>query len=320
MRALVLTREKTLEYRTDFPTPEPSVGEDLVRVRTAALNHRDVWIIQGLYPGIVFPVVLGSDGAGICRGREVLINPSIGWGNNPAFQAKGYHILGMPRHGTLSEYVTVPAMQVYAKPLHLTMQEAAALPLAGLTAWRAVFSKGAVQPGERVLVTGIGGGVALFAMQFALSAGAQVWVSSGHEEKLEKAKALGAEGGVNYRQNDWLQRLQQLAEGFDVVIDGAGGPGLGQILKLCQPGARVVVYGGSQGAVPDIKPQALFWKQISILGTSMGHDAEFAAMLNWVSRHKIRPVIDSVFSLSDGHAAFERMAQGQQFGKIILEP
>ncbi len=320
MRALVLTQEKKLEYCTDFPAPDPSNGEDVVRIRAAALNHRDVWITQGLYPGIVFPVVLGSDGAGVCQGREVLINPSIGWGNNPAFQAKGYHILGMPRHGTLAEYVTVPATQVYAKPVHLTMEEAAALPLAALTAWRAVFSKGVVQPGERVLITGIGGGVALFAMQFALSAGAQVWVSSGHEEKLEKARALGAAGGVNYRQDDWLQRLQALAEGFDVVVDGAGGPGLGQILKLCRPGARVVVYGGGQGAVPDLKPQALFWKQISILGTSMGRDAEFADMLAWVSHHQIRPVIDSVFPFSDGHAAFERMARGQQFGKIILVP
>lgn len=320
MRALVLTQEKTLEYCADFPVPEPSAGEDLIRIHAAALNHRDVWIAQGLYPGIVFPVVLGSDGAGVCQGREVLLNPSIGWGHNPAFQAKGYHILGMPRHGTLAEYVVVPATQVYAKPSHLTIQEAAALPLAGLTAWRAVFSKGTVQPGERVLVTGIGGGVALFAMQFALGAGAQVWVSSGHDEKIEKARALGAMGGVNYRQDNWLQRLQQLAEGFDVIIDGAGGPGLGQLLKLCLPGARVVVYGGGQGAVPDLKPQMLFWKQISILGTSMGHDAEFASMLNWVSRHQIRPVIDSVFPLSDGRAAFEHMAQGRQFGKIIIEP
>ncbi len=320
MQALLLTSKDTLEYRADIPEPGPSGEEELVDIRAAALNHRDVWITQGLYPGIIWPVILGSDGAGYWQGREVVINPSIGWGENPIFQAKSYHILGLPKNGTLAEWVSVPQQQIYDKPSHLSMEEAAALPLAGLTAYRAVFTKGAVKAGEQVLVTGIGGGVALFAMQFAMAAGAKVYVTSGYDEKIEKACALGAQGGANYKQVDWAKKMYQEAGGFDLVFDGAGGDGLLHIMKICNPGARIVVYGGGVSGAPDFKTQPIFWKQLSLLGTSMGTDAEFASMLDLVAKHHIKPVVDSVFSFKDGLAAFERMAKGRQFGKIILVP
>lgn len=320
MQALVFTQEKILEFVPDMAAPEPGVGECLIRIKAAALNHRDVWITKGLYPGIVLPAVLGSECMGLHGDKEVVINPSMGWGSNPAIQAKGYQILGMPRNGTFAGYLTIPAEQIYDKPPHLSPEEAAAFPLTGLTAFRAVFTKGGVAAGQTVLVTGIGGGVALLAMQFAMAAGARVFVSSGSDEKIERARNLGALAGANYRQPDWVKTLQKEAGGFDLVIDGAGGEGLGQLLKGCNPGARVVVYGGGQGAVPNFSPQAIFWKQISILGTSMGSDQEFAGMLDFINRHQIRPVIDSVFSLRDGAAAFRRMADGLQFGKIILLP
>ena len=320
MQALVLSAEKTLDFQADAPNPECGVGERLVQITAAALNHRDVWITKGLYPGIVFPTILGSDGAGVIKNRAVVINPSMGWGANQAIQAEGYQILGMPKNGALGEWLTIPAQQIYDQPPHLSAEEAAALPLAGLTAFRAVFTKGQVAAGQSVLITGVGGGVALFAMQFALAAGAKVFVTSGSDEKLEKAAALGASGGANYRHPDWARALQKEAGGFEVVIDGAGGEGLAQAIKACNPGARVVVYGGGQGAVPNFSPQAVFWKQISILGTSMGSDREFAAMLDFVSLHRIKPVVDSIFPLRDGKAAFQRMAEGQQFGKIILRP
>ncbi len=320
MKAFILSDKEKVEFRNDIPQPVAQAGEALVQLHAAALNHRDVWISKGLYPGIAFPTILGSDGAGVCEGREVVINPSIGWGKNPAIQSKDYQILGMPKHGTLAEWTVVPQSQIYDKPAHLNMDEAAAIPLAGLTAYRAVFSKGGLNAGQKVLVTGIGGGVALWAVQLALAAGAEVFVTSGHDAKLNKAQALGARGGVNYKETDWAKTLRQQAGGFDLVIDGAGGEGLAQVLAICLPGAKVVVYGGGRGVVPQLSPQLLFWKQISILGTSMGNDAEFAALMEMVVRHQIRPVVDSVFPLEDTAAAFAKMAAGEQFGKIIIRP
>ncbi len=321
MKALVLTQKEKLEYLTNFPLPShPEEEKVRVIIMAAALNHRDVWITQNLYPGIVFPVVLGSDGAGLYEGRPVVIQPGSGWGENPTFPSKSYLILGMPQNGTFAEGVDVYPHQIHDKPQHLGWDEAAALPLAGLTAFRAVFTKGSIQPGQKVLVTGIGGGVALFAMQFALAAGATVWVTSGNSEKLKKALALGALGTALYTEPEFCQSLQQQAGGFDLVIDGTGGATLGQILKICNPGAKVVLYGGGQGNIPSISPQLLFWKQISIIGTSMGTDEEFAEMLNFVTLHQIHPVVDSVYSFANGSEAFERMASAAQFGKIILHP
>lgn len=318
MKAFILADKEKVELRSDIPKPVPQANEVLVEVRAASLNHRDVWISKGLYPGIAFPTILGSDGAGLCEGREVLINPSIDWGGNPDIQSKDYQILGMPRHGTLAEWIAVPATQIYDKPAHLNAEEAAAIPLAGLTAYRAVFSKGDLRAGQKVLVTGIGGGVALWAFQLASAAGAEVYVTSGHDAKLLKAKELGAHDGVNYRKDDWAKTLRLQSGGFDLVIDGAGGEGLAQILGCCLPGAKVVVYGGGRGAVPQLSPQLLFWKQISILGTSMGTDEEFAALLDMINRHQIRPIVDSVFAIEDTASAFTRMAAGEQFGKIVI--
>ncbi len=317
MKALVLTEANSLPMYQDAADPIPAEGEVIVDIKAAALNHRDVFVTQGKYANIRFPIILGSDGAGICDGKEVVIYPALNWGDDPRFQGKSFEILGLPRNGTLAEKIAIPATHVFPKPTHLTWAEAAALPLAGLTAYRALFTKGRCKAGDKVLITGIGGGVALFALQFAKAVGAEVWVNSSSDEKIARAIALGATGGANYKTPDWNKQLEA-AGGFDIVIDGAGGEGFGTTLKLCKSGARVVSYGGTIGVVPNFSPQILFWKQLEVLGSTMGTAEEFAAMLDFVATHQIHSVVDQVFALEDGAQAFQRMEVGGQFGKIVL--
>jgi NADPH:quinone reductase-like Zn-dependent oxidoreductase len=170
-----------------------------------------------------------------------------------------------------------------------------------------------------VLVTGAGGGVALFAIQFALAIGSEVWVTSGSNEKLEKVKAMGAAGGVNYRNAGWDQQLKVLTGGFDIIIDSAAGDSFAALIGLCRPGAAIGLYGGTLGKMNQLVPQVLFWKQISIHGSTMGTAREFAAMLELVAKYQIHPVIDSVFSLEEVNQALKRMEEGSQFGKIVLK-
>ena len=318
MKALVLHQlHRPLAYQ-DMDNPEPRPGEVVVRLRAAALNRRDWWITQGQYSKIQLPIVLGSDGAGEFKGKSVVINPSLDWGDDPRAQGKDYRILGLPENGTLAEYIRIPRQNVEPKPAHLSWEQAAALPLAGLTAYRVLFTRCRLKAGERVLISGVGGGVALIAMQFALAAGATVYVTSGSDEKIDKAIQLGAKGGANYRVSDWDKQLKTAAGAFDVVIDAAGGDGFSLFPGLCSPGARIGVYGGTLGKINGLSPQILYWKQINILGSSMGTSAEFRKMLAFVVRHRIAPVIDSVFELSEGNAALQRLAESDQFGKIVL--
>ena len=320
MRALVFFEPpRGLTFVPDQALPVPAEGQVVVKLHAAALNHRDVWITQGKYPGIVTPVILGSDGAGSYEGRKVLINPNIQWGDNPRYPSPDYSILGMPVNGTLAEYIAVSPDRLHEQPPHLSDAEAAALPLAGLTAWRSLFTKGQLAAGERVLITGIGGGVALLAAQLAVCAGAHVFVTSGHDHKLAAARELGVAGGVNYREAGWEKSLQRVAGNFDLIIDSAGGEGFQALLKLAAPGGRIVSYGGGQGAVPSFSPQAIFWKQLHIMGSSMGTDAEFADMLAFVAQHRIRPVIDSIVPLEEAPEAFAKMAAGQQLGKLVID-
>lgn len=319
MRALVLNNtNQPLDYQ-EFTLPKPEKEFVQIPLLAAALNHRDLWITKGQYAGIRFPTILGSDGCGLYKGKEVLINPSIHWGNRTAFQGSDYRILGLPDHGTFAEMVAAPKENLLPKPAHLSAVQAAALPLAGLTAYRVLFSRCQLQKGEKVLVTGAGGGVALFAVQFALAAGAEVWVTSGSDDKIQKVAALGAKGGANYRQADWDKTLKADAGGFDVVIDSAAGDSFPALIGLCRPGGRIGIYGGTAGKINQLSPQAIFWKQISIFGSTMGHQKEFKQMLQFVALHEIVPVVDSVFPLEKGNDALQKMDTGAQFGKIILQ-
>jgi zinc-binding alcohol dehydrogenase/oxidoreductase len=304
-----------LEEMVFAPLPEGWVE---IRLRAAALNHRDVWIQKGLYAGIRYPCVPGSDGAGYLDDEPMIINPGMFWGEHPAVQAKDFRILGMPDNGTFAQRVQVPAEQVHPVPSHLSMEEAAAIPLAGVTAFRALFTQGKLQQGERLLITGIGGGVARWVFQFAKAIGVETWVSSGSEEKLAEGLRQGAAGGFNYRDPEWKEIVRG-AGGFDVVIDGAGGAFIGEVLKFLNPAARIVLYGGTVGPITHVLPQLLFWKQIRIIGSTMGSPEDFQGMLAFINAHRIVPVIDRIYTLEEGAEAFRRMAAGAQSGKIVLQ-
>ncbi len=312
----------------DVPEPKPAAGEVVVALRAAALNHRDVWIKAGQYAGLKWPCIPGSDGAGVVvatgegvdpawQGREVIINASLGWGEGERVQGPQFQILGLPRDGTLAERIAVPVEQLAARPAHLSWEEAAALPLAGLTAHRALFARARLQAGERVLVSGIGGGVALFALQFAAAAGAEVWVTSSAPEKIARAVELGAKGGFDYRSASWASEAVKQPGPFDVVVDSAGGEGFGRLIDATASGGRVVFYGATRGDAP-LPVRKIFWRQISLLGTTMGSPRDWAAMTAFVVERKIRPVVSEVFPLARAAEAFGLMERGEQFGKIVV--
>ncbi len=333
MKAVVIHEKgdpSNLKYQ-DWPDPEALGGEVVIRLKTAALNHRDVWIRKGMYAGLKFPIVVGSDGAGEVvalgddvpkelLGQSVVINPSMDWGNDPRVQHKYFKILGLPDDGTYAQFVKVPFEYCHAKPAGLTWEEAAALPLAGLTAYRAVVTRARVKAGDKVLVTGIGGGVSAFALQIARKLGAHVFVTSGSEAKIEKAREIGADGGANYKTEDWAQSVIGMAggEGPDVVIDSVGGDTLAKCVDIIKPGGRIALYGATTGLPKTVDLRKIFWKQLDICGSTMGTQEEFAAMLKLYEDGNTKPVVDKVFSLEDAAASHERMEEAGQFGKIVL--
>jgi zinc-binding alcohol dehydrogenase/oxidoreductase len=298
--------------------PEPQAGEVSVRVRAAALNHRDVFITQGLYPNITLPAILGADAAGELDGKPVVVDPTIGWGAHERVWNASATILGVPLPGTFAEYVCVPRENVYGKPEHLSFEEAAALPLAGVTAYRATFTRGELREGETVLVTGIGGGVQTFVLLYAKAAGARVAVTSGSDEKLERAKALGADIAVNYKTDaDWHKTVRKAAGTIDLVIDSAGGESFAKATTIVRPGGRIVTYGGTAGDAK-IRMFPVFWNQLDIRGSSMGSPRDFRDMLAFVTKHRIKPIVDRVYELNDVIAAAQRLSEAGQFGKIVL--
>jgi zinc-binding alcohol dehydrogenase/oxidoreductase len=323
------------------PDPVPGPGEVVVRLRAAALNRRDVWIRMEQYAGIRLPAILGSDGAGevsalgegvrnVVTGAPVIVNPSLDWGDGERVPGPAFRILGMPDDGTYAELVRVPAANLFPKPERLSWEEAAALPLAALTAYRAMVSRARVGAGETVLVTGIGGGVATFALLIARHLGARVLVTSGSEAKLERARALGAEGGADYHDPKWVEAIRRLAGGGgpDVAIDGTGGTTFAQLLDVLKPGGRLASYGATRGPAPEMEVRRLFWKQLDLLGTTMGSPRDFAGMVRMFTepRHAgdrqvvnpLTPVVDQVFPLAEAAAAHRRMEAAEQFGKIVL--
>lgn len=329
MIAAILTDKNQPFSIQEVELPSLNKGEVRVRIKAAAFNRRDYWIQRGQYAGLKFPIILGSDGSGIVTeigegvnpnwlGSEVLLNPSHNWGNKEAVQGKEYKILGLPDDGTFAEFVQLPAQYLFHKPSHLTFEQAAAIPLAGLTAYRAVFSKGACQAGDKVFVTGVGGGVAAFAVQYAIAAGAEVYVSSSSEAKIAAAVALGAKAGVNYKTEVWAKDLKTLAGGFDLIIDSAGGADFPALIDLANAGGRIVFYGGTNGLIPNLSPQKIFWKQLSIMGSTMGSDKDFAEMMAFIQKHQLIPIVDSVYPLQQINEAMEKMATSSQLGKIVL--
>jgi len=330
MKPLVLRSLKTPLVLEERPDPQPGEGQVLVQLKAAALNRRDFWIQQGLYPGIQLPAVLGSDGAGVVAaigdgvahhwsGQDVIFDPGIGWGDSESAQSSQFHILGMPEPGTFATHVLVPAVCLHPKPPHLNWFEAATLGVAGVTAYRALFSQGRLQAGESLLISGVGGGVATFALQFGVAAGAHVVVSSSSADKLSRACELGAVEGFSYREAGWNKQVQAKHGAMDLIVDSAAGDGYANLIDLAAPGGRVVNYGATAGAPQKLDMFKIFWKQLHLIGSTMGSPRDFAAMLEFVNRHAIRPVIDRIFPLSAANDALALMKDSKQFGKIVLD-
>jgi NADPH:quinone reductase-like Zn-dependent oxidoreductase len=324
--------------------PKPGPGQVLVRLTTAALNHRDFFIRRHQYPAISFTNPLLADGYGTVvetgpsvnrtnlLNKNVVLLPMRGWDadpNAPEDMSK-YCVIGsttITDAGTAQDYVVVSEDDVEPAPSHLSPAEAAALPLAGLTAWRAFKTKtGCATPGSNILITGIGGGVALLAMQFAIAAGCNVYVTSGDQQKINKAKEMGAKDGLSYKNELWGKDLKKLLPEdrpfIDAVIDGAGGNLLYKTGRFLKPGGVIVQYGMTVGPKMDWPmPAVLTWTDLR--GTSMGSRREFKEMLTFVAKNKIRPVVfRTVKGLSNIQAIeslFEEMARGSQFGKLVIE-
>lgn len=330
MRAALFKGKHTPLSVEEFKKPKALKDQVLIRIKYAALNHRDIWLMRE--QTLEFPngIILGSDGAGIIEdvgedadplliGAEVVINPSLDWGSNPIVQGDSFRILGFPDHGTFAEFVVVSKKQIFEKPEHLSFEEASSIPLSALTAYRALFSKARLRANEKVLITGIGGGAALWVLQFAAAYQGRVYVTSGSDEKISRAKELGALGGFNYKDPEWAEKAKKEAGGFDIIIDSAGGSQFSKFIDLALPGARIVNFGRTDGNITNIATRLLYWKQISIHGTTMGTRDEFLSMLDFVESRHLKPVMDRTFPLNQIHEAMNRMEAGGQFGKIILE-
>ncbi|HJZ61726.1 MAG TPA: zinc-binding dehydrogenase [Miltoncostaeaceae bacterium] len=311
------------------PDPEPRPGEVVVELRAAALNRRDVFVRKGVAKSPL-PVIPGSDGAGVVRslgpgasgvaeGDEVVILPSLAWGGGEDAPEPGFRILGGPDDGTYAELIRIPAENVFPRPRRLSWQEAAALPLAGLTAWRALISRARLRPGETVLVLGIGGGVATFALHIARAAGARVIVTSSSQAKLDAARDLGAEAGVDYTGEGWVDAVREGTggRGVDVVVDSVGTTWPDSVACL-RPGGRLVVFGGTGGPKAELPVRSVTMGQVSILGTTMGSPRDFRGLLTAVECQAWAPVIDSVRPLAEAAEAHAREEAGDHFGKLVL--
>ncbi|KAI9446190.1 hypothetical protein H4582DRAFT_1904173 [Lactarius indigo] len=330
-----LTLQKPAEPRkpvyNDVCIVEKSVpvlkrGEVLVLINAAGFNHRELWIRKGQYPGIVFGSTLGADGAGLViasyddqdelLNERVFLVPARGWERDPLAPETPFGILGggdNPPIGSFASHVVVERDQVIRTPAHLEDVHAAAWPLGGVTAWRAVVVNARVSRGHTVLITGIGGGVALLALQLCLALGARVYVTSGSDAKLAQAVALGAVGGVNYRHKDWPKALEKILGGttlLDSVIDSAGGPISQQVGRVLRLGGRIVLYGMTvTQQVPFTMREAPPWAR----------KADLQAATNFIAEHRITPVVSRVLDgLESADEGFELLARGDHFGKIVV--
>src|SRR5579862_2727788 len=313
----------------DVPDPVPGLGEAVIDLRAAALNRRDWWIwTQPDHAEL--PVTLGSDGAGVISavgsdveawssGDEVVFDPTLNWGESEERPTDRFDILGAPVDGTFAERVLVPAANLASKPARLSWEEAAALNLGGLTAWRAAVTCAGAGPGRSLLVTGAGSGVSTFVVQIAAALGARVFVTTSTEPKLARARELGADGGVSYREPNWPEQLIELAGGrLDAAVDSFGGPAWEGALQALRPGVSFNEIGNTGGEQTTITTSEVYWQWRRIVGTSMGSPREYRALLRHVEDAAWRPVIDSSFALDELDAAARRLASADRFGKVVL--
>jgi NADPH:quinone reductase-like Zn-dependent oxidoreductase len=304
---------EVLRYE-DAPEPEPGPGEVLISLRTASLNHLDLWIRKGL-PSVPKPRILGADGAGIREdtGEPVVINPGLEHGERIL-------VLGEHMDGTHAELVAVPETNVYPLPEGLSFEEAAAFPLVFETAYRLLVTKAGLREGEWVLLWGIGGGVGTAGLAIAKALGARALVTSSSDEKLERARELGAEATVNHAEGDVAAAVKEVTggAGVDVVLEHVGEATWQRSLQAARPGGRIVVCGATSGPNPPAALHRVWWKQLTIYGSTMGTKADFEGVYDLVASGRAKPVIDSVVPLAEARAAHERMEAGEQFGKVVF--
>ena len=345
MRGLTISAHGGLdqiEYRTDLIKPEPRRGEIRVRVRAAALNHLDLFVVSGL-PGVTItpPWVLGADATGVVDaigdlsgvadnqlkvGDTVIINGGISDLTCEYCKAGeqslcvNFKLLGEHLPGTLAEYITIPARNARSIPKDRPIEQAAAYTLSTLTAWRMVATRARIKKSDNVLIWGIGGGVALAALEIVRLIGARTWVTSHSDEKLALARGLGAENTLNYATTDVGREIRARTNkrGVDVVLDTVGEATWTQSLVALGRRGRLVTCGATSGPMVQMDVRRLFWNQWDIMGSTMGNEAEFDAVTNEFRAGRITPLVDSVFDISQGRQAFERLQSGQQFGKIVV--
>jgi NADPH:quinone reductase-like Zn-dependent oxidoreductase len=304
----------------EAPDPVAGPGEVVVELRAAALNRRDLLVRNP--PGSAYdfakPFVAGHDGAGVRRdtAEEVVLYPGAGWG--PSDDVPGaLKWLGGPLDGTFAELVAVPEECVFPKPARLSFEEAASLPVAGMTAYRALFPVGRLAAGETVLVLGAGSGTSTFAIALAAQAGARVLVTSSGEEKIERSRGLGADGGVLYTDGDWAAAVRELApDGVDLVVDSVGST-WADSLRTLRRGGRLVVFGGTGGPTVELDVRFVYLNWLSILGTTGASPRQFGTFLEIVQSGSWSPVIDSVRPLAEAEAGYERLRAGH-YGKVVL--
>jgi NADPH:quinone reductase-like Zn-dependent oxidoreductase len=342
MKALTLVAPGGPEQLRVQELPPPAIqspGEVLVQVRAAALNHLDLFVAEGL-PGanLSFPHIVGSDAAGVVQavgssvrefrpGERVMVNPTLSCGECPACVAgeeslcARLRVLGEHCPGTIAEYLVVPAENLAPVPREMPWPEAAGFGLATLTAWRMLVTRAQLQSGEAILIVGIGGGVALAALQIAVLRGARAIVTSGSRSKLDLARRLGAAAGLSYTEDDVPAEVRKLTggRGADVVMDNAGELSWQRSLRSLRRGGRLVVCGATTGPMVTLDLRKLFWHQWSLLGSTLGNRREYAEIVSLAGQKKLWPVIDRVVPLDQAPAAFERLRRGEQAGKLVIE-
>ncbi len=340
MKALAFTEfggPDTLALR-DVPDLQAGPGEIVLRVRACALNHLDIFVREGI-PALKTPLPFwtGSDiagdvaavGAGVQDvrvGERVVVNPSLACGRCE-FCLQGedclcvqYGLIGEHVPGGLAEYVTVPAANVLRLPEHVSYEDAAAFVLTNMTAWRMVVSRGQVRPGQDVLILGVGGGVSSTAVQIAKLCGARVFVTSSSDAKLERARTLGADVGINYAREDWARAVYEKTgkRGVDVVIENVGAATWKPSLRALRKGGRLITCGATTGPIGETDIRIVFWNQLHIIGSTMANRKEFHDVMRLFFAGRLKPIVDEVVPLKDGAAAQQRLAEGRQFGKIVL--
>lgn len=341
MKAVAIFEHGGVDKLTLTDLPRPSIGPDevLINVKAVAMNHLDLWVREGL-PGLKleFPFTLGSDVAGVIAevgaqvrdwqvGQRVTINPGW-WCGRCEYCLAGqeslcveFKIFGEHLPGGYAEFIRVPARNLLSIPDDFSFEEAAAAPLAFLTAWRALITQARVIPGDDVLILGVGGGVASAALQVAKLVGARVFATSSSDAKLKRAQELGADILINSKEKEFEREVWQITNkrGVDVVFDSIGAATWLKSIRALRKGGRLVTVGATSGPNPTEEIRLIFWKQISIIGSTMSTQKEFREVMKLVFRRQLKPVIDKIFPLEEARAAHERLARGEQFGKIVLK-